>query len=142
VYKLAIEGGTPTRLVDDNFGANCEISPDAKLIAYIKKGATDASPNSLAIIPSEGGAPVYSFPLPAGSGGHRWAPDGRGIDYDLIRGGVSNIWRQPLPGGAAKKITDFKSGRIFGFSWSRDGKQLAVSRGSTSSDIILISNFR
>jgi eukaryotic-like serine/threonine-protein kinase len=142
VYKLATEGGTPTRLVDDNFGGNCEISPDGKLIAYIKKGATDSSPNFLAIIPSEGGAPAYTFPLPAGAGRRRWAQDGRGIDYNLTRGGVSNLWRQPLAGGPAKQITDFKSGRIFGFSWSRDGKQLALARGSTSSDIILISNFR
>jgi hypothetical protein len=47
-----------------------------------------------------------------------------------------------LTGGAAKQITDFKSGRIFGFGWSRDGKQLLTVRGGISSDVILIRNFR
>ena len=36
----------------------------------------------------------------------------------------------------------FTSGRIFGFSWSRDGKQLFVAKGSETSDVVLISNFR
>ena len=142
VYTLATEGGTPTRLADDSFGGSAEISPDGKLIAYVRKGATDFSSTLMTTIPASGGAPIYSFPVPAGLGWTRWAPDGRGIDYELTRGGVSNLWRQPLAGGTAKQITDFKSGHIFGFSWSRDGKQLAVARGSTSSDIILISNFR
>jgi len=31
---------------------------------------------------------------------------------------------------------------IFAFDWSRDGKQLALTRGSENSDVILISNFR
>jgi hypothetical protein len=45
-------------------------------------------------------------------------------------------------GGPPKQITNFESGQILDFDWSRDGRQLAVTRGSESSDIILISNFR
>jgi Tol biopolymer transport system component len=43
---------------------------------------------------------------------------------------TSNIWRQNLAGGAPKPITNFDSGQIFDFDWSRDGKQLALTRGS------------
>ena len=142
IYKQSIEGGTATRLVDDSFGGGGEISPDGKLITYVKKGATDFSSNVMAVIPAAGGAPVYSFLLQAGTQSVCWAPDGRAIDFVLTRGGVSNLWQQPIAGGPAKQLTDFKSGHIFGYSWSHDGKQLAVARGSTSSDIILISNFR
>ena len=67
---------------------------------------------------------------------------GEAIDYVLTRNGVSNIWRQNLAGGTPKQITNFESGQIFDFDWSRDGKQLALTRGSESSDVILISNFR
>jgi hypothetical protein len=42
----------------------------------------------------------------------------------------------------AEKITNFESGLIFDFDWLRDGRQLAFTRGSESSDVILISNFR
>jgi Tol biopolymer transport system component len=71
----------------------------------------------------------------------RWAPDGRALDYILTRGGASNIWRQALAGGPPKQISNFKSDLIFFFAWSRDGKQLALERGATSSDVILISSF-
>jgi Tol biopolymer transport system component len=71
-----------------------------------------------------------------------WAPDGQALDYALTRGGASNIWRQPLAGGPPKQITNFKSDLIFFFAWSRDGKQLALERGTISSDVVLISNFQ
>jgi hypothetical protein len=51
-------------------------------------------------------------------------------------------WEQPLTGGDPHQVTKFASGRIFSFAWSRDGKQLLVSKGNESSDVILISNFR
>ena len=72
----------------------------------------------------------------------RWAPAGDAIEYALTRNGVSNIWQQKLTGGPPKQITNFESGLIFNFDWSHDGRQLAMTRGSESSDVILISNFR
>ena len=71
-----------------------------------------------------------------------WTPDGQAVAYIRTRGGVSNIWSQPLDGSPPKQLTDFKSDRIFNFAWSRDGKQLALSRGVVNSDVVLISNFR
>jgi hypothetical protein len=44
--------------------------------------------------------------------------------------------------GAPRKVTDFKSDSIFWFDFSRDGKQLALARGTQTSDVVLISNFR
>jgi Tol biopolymer transport system component len=55
---------------------------------------------------------------------------------------VGNLWLQPLAGGKRKQITNFSSDRIYSFDWSTDGKQLAVARGSSSNDIVLISHFR
>jgi len=72
----------------------------------------------------------------------RWEPRGDAIDYILTRNGVSNIWQQGLTGGPPKQVTHFESGEIFDFEWSRDGKQLALTRGSESSDVILIRDFR
>lgn len=54
----------------------------------------------------------------------------------------SNISSQPLDGGPPRQLTDFKPDRVFSFAWSRDGKQLALARGTLTNDVILISDFR
>jgi hypothetical protein len=51
---------------------------------------------------------------------------------------VSNIWTQPLDGGPARQITNFQSDHIFWFEWSPDGRQLGVSRGAITSDVVMI----
>ena len=128
-----------------------QVSPDGKRIAYLawpsapEESAVKPStskPLQLKIIPSEGGASLRQLDWPASAGDPRWSPDGDAVDYTLTRNGVSNIWRQKLSGGPPKQITNFQAGLIFDFAWSRDSKQLALSRGSLSSDVITISNFR
>jgi hypothetical protein len=51
---------------------------------------------------------------------------------------VSNLWRTPLDGAPPTQITDFKSDSIRYFSYSRDGKHLALSRGNVTRDAVLI----
>jgi hypothetical protein len=41
-----------------------------------------------------------------------------------------------------KRLTDFSTDSIFYFAWSRDGKQLALARGTVTHDVVLISNFQ
>jgi serine/threonine protein kinase/Tol biopolymer transport system component len=128
-----------------------EISPDGKRIAYLFRpnspvehpGSPSASrPNQLKVIPFEGGTPVYQFAWPPSASDPRWAPGGDAVEYVLTKTGVSNIWQQKLTGGPPKQITNFESGLIFDFEWSPDGGQLALTRGSLSSDVVLISNFQ
>jgi len=139
------EGGT---------GPYVAISPDGKLIMYLSSpdspaATTGASvppsaskPNLLKVIPFDGGAPLDRLEWPVSAGAFQWAPTGEAVDYVLTKNGISNIWRQKLTAGPAKQITNFESGLIFDFAWSNDGKQLALTRGSQSSDVILISNFQ
>ena len=35
-----------------------------------------------------------------------------------------------------------KAEEIFEFAWSRDGRQLAISQGKVSGDVVLISQFK
>jgi Tol biopolymer transport system component len=66
----------------------------------------------------------------------------RTLNYIDTINGVSNIWSLPLDGGRPKQLTDFKTDQIFWFDFSRDGKQLALSRGTQTSDVILIRDFK
>jgi hypothetical protein len=50
--------------------------------------------------------------------------------------------QQPVAGGEPQQFTKFSSGRIFDFDWSADGKQLLLTRGETSRDVVLLSHLR
>ncbi|HVF47203.1 MAG TPA: DPP IV N-terminal domain-containing protein [Pyrinomonadaceae bacterium] len=140
-WKMPAEGGEPVQITDKQ-SRSATVSPDGKLIAYFYR--EENSPWRLAIAPFEGGEPLKTFDIPAiPDPSLRWTPDGRAVAYvDTSKNGVSNIVAQPLDGGAPKQLTDFKEMRIFSFDYSRDGKQLALSRGIISTDVVLISNFR
>jgi eukaryotic-like serine/threonine-protein kinase len=51
---------------------------------------------------------------------------------------VDNLWLQPLDGSSGRQISQFNSEHILAFHWSPDGKSLAVLRGHTDSDVVLI----
>ena len=143
-WKVPMQGGSPPQMVASNLSdaRAPQVSPDGKLLAYLAMPATMSGFRVLTVVPFGGGSPLYRFDVPMAAFGIRWVPDGQALDYHLFRAGASNIWRQALSGGPPKQITNFKSDRIFSFEWSRDGKQLALARGSTSSDVVLISNFQ
>jgi Tol biopolymer transport system component len=71
----------------------------------------------------------------------QFTPDSKAIAYVLTRNLATNIWKQPLAGGAPVQMTQFPSGQIFGFAWSRDGKRLALLRGQKKTDVVMMSNF-
>ena len=57
-----------------------------------------------------------------------YRPEERGLFlsqacYTAVAENVSNVWNQPVDGGPAKQVTDFKDMLITGFAWSSDGKQ-------------------
>jgi eukaryotic-like serine/threonine-protein kinase len=119
-------------------GFSC-LSPDSKLVLYDWQNPDDLGTRVKINVASVQGGPVlYSFEYPPGGGLTIWSPDGRAIDYSITRGGVSDIWRQPLSGGAPKQLTHFPSGLIYNFAWSTDGKSLAAARGSVTADIVLL----
>jgi len=72
------------------------------------------------------------------SGDLSFAPDGKAVAYPIRESGVDNIWVQPIGGTQGKQATSFTSEQIFTFRWSPDGKSLAVLRGHTDSDVVLI----
>ena len=143
MVQVPVSGEKPPQVVtQDSLYSSLRISPDGELIVYLAFPSEISKPNQLKVIPFGGGTPIYQFDWPAVAGSPHWAPDGKAVECVLTREGVSNIWQQKLAGGPPKQITNFKSGLIFAFDWSRDGKQLALARGSESSNVILISNFR
>jgi len=75
---------------------------------------------------------------PRHTGFLHFSPDGKGIVYPIRDKGVDNLWLQPLEGGNGRQITNFPSLKIYSYQWSPDGKRLALVRGDTLSDLVLI----
>jgi Tol biopolymer transport system component len=144
VWKVSIEGGDPVELTS-KVAFNPMVSPDGKSVAYIYADSYDAfaPPNRIAIIPFEGGEPTKILSFREGSRTQtlaQWSPDGKAIYYTSTLNNVTNIWSQPIDGGEPKQITQFKDGLMNGFAWTRDGKTLVCTRGSSTRDAVLISD--
>ncbi|HEX8890799.1 MAG TPA: protein kinase [Pyrinomonadaceae bacterium] len=148
LWKVSIDGGEPVQILNRQLPSP-SFSPDGKLIASSYwDDQSEPQQWRIAIVSFPDGQVVKTLDTPpsaVGGGGifpMRWTPDSRALTYVDNRNGVSNIWRLPIDGSAPKPLTDFKQERIFSFGWSSDGRQLAVARGSSSSDLFLIKGFK
>ena len=147
IWRVSIEGGQAVQ-VSDHVAITSAVSPDGRSIAFTYPESTDprATPNRIAIIPFEGGAPQKTLAVPIGgtvlTAIHWWSNDSKAIFYTTTTNNVTNIWSAPLDGGPHKQITQFKDMLITGFAWSHDGKQLACTRGALMRDAILVTDLK
>ena len=140
VVKISVEGGTPQKL-SDLTGYFPTFSPDGKLVAF--NSAQGETPETfrlvIVVIPSGGGAPLYTIRTdPRLRSRAHFTPDGQALALPLATAGVGNLWVQPLAGGPPKQFTAFQSETIQDFSFSPDGKSLALLRGHIARDAVLI----
>jgi Tol biopolymer transport system component len=141
LWKVGVDGGEPVQLTNKVSGIP-QFSPDGKSLGcrYFTDDAT--APWKIAIIPIAGGEPTKFIDSPRvrglGGSGWAWAPDSRAIIRPASQSGVSNLWRVPLDGSKASPITNFTAETIPAFSLTSDGKRIALSRGHSTIDVVLI----
>ncbi len=141
--RMPVAGGPAEQIAQAEGGVGMLlVSPDGKWAAF---GSLTGTPPRLQIniAPFNDGAPgkpVKTFDFQHNK--FWWTPDSSALSYIEAKNGVWNIWVQPTDGSAARQATNFTSEEIFGFAWSPDGKQIAVSRGNTSSDVITVSRMK
>jgi Tol biopolymer transport system component len=140
MWRVPLDGGPPQQLTQRD-SSRAALSPDGRLLLYYYRESPDA-PAKIEIVPADGGAPVRVLDSPKDTYGADWSPDGSALLILKDVDNVSNIWTLPLDGGPPRQLTDWKSDRIFWFAWSRDGRRLAVARGDTFSDLVLVKDFR
>jgi Tol biopolymer transport system component len=145
LMKVSVDGGDPIPLTEET-AARPIISPDGQWIAcFYFDQRVKPSRWQLALLPFSGGPPKQLFELPPTADrliAPRWTSEGQSITYVDTQGGTSNLWQQPITGGAPEQITHFRSDLIFNFAWSQDGQQLVFARGSIMHDVVKISAYR
>ena len=141
IWRVPIDGGTPVKL-NVPLG-DVDYSWDGKLRLY---GSTTIEHgqmiSKILVGPVEGGTPLHTFDAPYGVQAVRFTPDSKALAFMLTRNSATNVWEQPLSGGPPVQVTHFTSGNMFAFAWSKDGKQLAFSRGARKTDVVMMSGFR
>ncbi|MEP6922307.1 MAG: protein kinase [bacterium] len=142
LWRLPIEGGVPKQLTDF-MSTEPHVSPDGKyVVCYV---VDDNNLTRIGVLPFEGGSPIKTIDVPQTVNidlSPRWTADGRNITYIENRGSVNNLWQQSFSGGAPKQLTDFKENGVYRRDWSRDGKQVAIVRGQTIYDVVMITDFK
>jgi Tol biopolymer transport system component/predicted Ser/Thr protein kinase len=140
ICKVAAEGGGPVQW-KGKLSEKPAVSPDGKRIAgqFYDSSTWPPIPRVCSL---DGSEPERTFAWPPGD--HwpsriRWTPDGQALSYNMDRGGVSNIWIQPLAGGPARQLTNFTADRIWDFDWAPDNR-LILARGPRNQDLVLIRN--
>jgi len=140
--KVSIDGGRPVQVTKDyaEFNAGFDVARDGKTLAL---GTYDfkAQRPTLSLASLDSGQILRTFEYdPRHQGQPRFSPDGKGIVYPVREKGVDNLWLQPLDGGPGRQLTNFGSLKIYSYQWSPDGKSLALVRGDSPSDLVLIQN--
>ncbi len=137
--RVPIDGGAAQQLTDLPMGYSFDISPDGSTAALVRVNHASGHEIMLALVATDTGqtrlVKVERDPL---SMGPRFTRDGKAVVYPIRENGVDNLWLQPLDGSPGKQITSFNAERIVDFHWSFDGKQLAMVRGHTDSDVVLL----
>ncbi len=144
-WRVAIDGKSePVQIT--NVPTNRPVaSPDGKsLLCRMRSQEKGTALWRTAVVTMDGGARPRFFDEPRFGGPpvFDWMPDGRAFVYVDWADGVANLWMQEVDGGAPRQLTFFDSGEIYAFDVARDGKRVAMSRGQSTRDAVLIRDWR
>jgi hypothetical protein len=135
-------GGGQSEHIDLPF-AQVGYSRDGTKLFYFSQSVEEGTYHGkLVVKDAENNAVLQTLEAPYGMSPPVFTPEGKSIAYMLTRDRATNIWLQPVSGGAAHQLTKFTGERMFAFAWSGDGKKLAFSRGERKTDVVMMSGFR
>jgi serine/threonine protein kinase len=140
VMQVPIDGGVSRQVSDLSIDGFFDISPDGRTIAFTTIDHAAGHAEKIALVAAETGQVqrTIEFQKPRASRLIRFSRDGKSLIYTMRESGVDNLWQQPVDGSPGKPLTSFKSEHIWDFHWSPDGSKLAMVRGHTDSDVVLI----
>ncbi len=136
--RAPLDGGKPVLFPINAFGAAAD--PAGTELFVIGSDPKVPGPPSGQMIPMKGTpkvTPVKSPSALARGGKFAWIPGARAISYLDATLGPPNLWSFSPNGAPPRQLTHISSGSIFSFAWAPDGSELAVSRGSVTSDVVL-----
>lgn len=144
LMKVSIDGGAPAPLFPDDTTPRMfpKVSPDGKRLAYLtfKYNEQNAQFDTGARITALENGTIADPKQEIALSLHpefEWSPDGKSLVF-ISREGIDNLHKISLDNGKETALTNFNSGSIKSFAWSRDGKRLFIARSISNSDLVLV----
>jgi len=138
MMRVPLQGGTPQK-ISDLHALDFDVSVDGTALLFVTVNHAKGHKEQVVEVAADTGQVRREITMQKPwTGPIHYSVDGKALEYVVRENGVDNIWRQPLDGSAGKWETAFKSEHISHFEWSPDGKRLAMSRGHTDTDVVLI----
>ena len=138
IWRVPVSGGPAVQLTRALTTHPASSPKDGAIAAWYSSGGSRQD-WKLAVFPANGGEPIKVFKLdipvtPESQLG--WNSSGDAITFIAVRNGIFELFMQPLNGGPPKRLTNYSSGQIYSFDWSKTGV-LAYSHGFTSRDVVI-----
>ncbi len=139
ILRVPIDGGTPQKVSDLPVPTQFDISSDGTVLLFATVNHAEGHKERVVEVAVDSGQVKREIAMQKPHVGKiQYSPDGKALEYAVRENGVDNIWRQPLDGSAGTWETTFSAEHIGQFRWSPDGKRLALVRGHTDSDVVLM----
>jgi serine/threonine protein kinase/sugar lactone lactonase YvrE len=140
MMKISIDGGAAVKVTDMSISGLFDISPDGGTAAFGMIDHANGHEEKLVLLDTTTGQvrKLMKFERERMGFFIRLSPDGKSVVYPVRENGTDNLWQQPLEGSPGKRLTSFKAEHIWDYHWSPDGSKLAMVRGHTDSDVVLM----
>jgi Tol biopolymer transport system component len=138
LWSVPVAGGKPKQLVPPVNYADVAVSPDGTRAALFA-----LRQEKIGVITTDlaSGRTQPTFFIDQSLANHStFSPDGRAIVEDAQRNGGITLLYQPLDGSTPHVLFDPTPENIRNFAWSPSGKELAVARVKSRSDVVLITD--
>jgi Tol biopolymer transport system component len=136
LWSIPVSGGTPKQLIPALIYDQVSVSRDGTQAALFAL----RQQKLCAIITDLGSGRMQApfFIDQSLANFSRFSPDGRAIVSDALRSGGITLLYQSLDGSTPYMLFNPAPETVNDFDWSPSGKQLAVARLKSSSDVVLI----
>jgi eukaryotic-like serine/threonine-protein kinase len=156
LMRLPIDGGQPESVpgtdIPNRFGIDGVgfFAPDGKTLGFVVEmidPKTNDAQSKLTIVNLDAGpaASPRFIDLDARLGSYndsnpalQRVPNANAVTYVISDNGGNDIWWQPLDGSPGHQVTHLPSKQIANYSWSPDGKILAITERQDTADVVLL----
>lgn len=119
------------KIVDDGSrNYHAQPSPDGRLVAF----DSDRDGERGIYVASQDGSQVRRISGPGHAAVPTWSRNGEWLAYirpEADKPSVWNLWVQPVAGGNARRVTNYRYGQTWAASWFPDGRRIAYSHEDT-----------